>query len=62
MISFLLREMGKAWLEQGTVKDTQGLGVYFWGMESQGAEERQALEALSPGANKHTLSGGSGVG
>lgn len=54
--------MGKAWLEQGTVKDTQGLGVYFWGMESQGAEERQALAALNPGANKHTLSGVSDVG
>lgn len=54
--------MGKAWLEQGIVKDTQRLGVYFWGMESQGDEERQALAALSPGAKKHALSGGSGVG
>lgn len=49
--------MGKAWLEQRIVKDTQGPGVCFWGTESQGAEERQALAALSPGANKHAFSG-----
>lgn len=37
LISFLPREVGKAWLEQSTVEDTQGLGVYFLGKAVPGS-------------------------
>lgn len=37
LISFLPREVGKAWLEQRTVEDTQGLGVYFLGKAVPGS-------------------------